>query len=146
MLKDKGLDMSFSGLKTAVRVLADKEFQASSFKLQEAIPDLCASIQAAITDVLVEKTIRAAKLHHPQAIILVGGVSANGELQKKMALRVKAERSNFFERKNNSRQSPVRKRLGIGRRKTPSVASTRDHPRRPGRPRCRQDDFHPSLG
>lgn len=91
MLKDKGLDMSFSGLKTAVRVLADKEFQTSISKLQEALPDLCASIQAAITDVLVEKTVRAAKFHHPKAIIMVGGVSANGELQKKMALRVKAE-------------------------------------------------------
>jgi N6-L-threonylcarbamoyladenine synthase len=91
MLKDESLDMSFSGLKTAVRVLVDSKLHASNFKLQKHLPDLCASIQAAITDVLVEKTIRAARLHHPKAIITVGGVSANGELQKKMALRVKAE-------------------------------------------------------
>ncbi|MBI5654072.1 tRNA (adenosine(37)-N6)-threonylcarbamoyltransferase complex transferase subunit TsaD [Candidatus Uhrbacteria bacterium] len=94
MLKDKSLDMSFSGLKTAVRVLVDKLGLESKHAVRGTrydLPDLCASIQAAITDVLVEKTIRAAKLHRPKCIIMVGGVSANSELQEKMARCVKAE-------------------------------------------------------
>ncbi|MFA5184958.1 MAG: tRNA (adenosine(37)-N6)-threonylcarbamoyltransferase complex transferase subunit TsaD [Patescibacteria group bacterium] len=85
MLKDESLDMSFSGLKTAVRVLVEK------LDAETKLSDLCASIQAAITDVLVEKTIRAAKHSKPKSIIMVGGVSANGELQDKLARRVKAE-------------------------------------------------------
>ncbi len=91
MLDDPSLDFSFSGLKTAVRVLVESKFKIHDSKFTAALPDLCASIQGAIVDVLVEKTIRAAKLSKPKCIIMVGGVSANASLQEKMAQRVKQD-------------------------------------------------------
>ncbi|HJS28141.1 MAG TPA: tRNA (adenosine(37)-N6)-threonylcarbamoyltransferase complex transferase subunit TsaD [Anaerolineales bacterium] len=71
-------DFSFSGLKTAVlrevRKLEDKD---------EPIPvaALAASFQAAVVDVLVEKTIQAAKDFDAKSILVAGGVSANEALR-----------------------------------------------------------------
>ena len=70
-------NFSFSGLKTAVRYLLPKlkdDYRA----------DVCASIQAAIVDVLVSKTIAAAKKHDVDLVTISGGVSCNKELRKKM--------------------------------------------------------------
>ncbi|MEO6775686.1 MAG: tRNA (adenosine(37)-N6)-threonylcarbamoyltransferase complex transferase subunit TsaD [Kofleriaceae bacterium] len=79
-LEQHGLDFSFSGLKTAllhhVRALGVPEGQAFA--------DLCASYQAAIIEVLVRKTRRAARrldLHHVQ---VCGGVAANSGLRAAM--------------------------------------------------------------
>jgi len=74
---DNRPDFSFSGLKTAVRYLLPKlrgDFQA----------DVCASVQAAIVDVLVRKTIDAAKKHDVDLVTVSGGVSCNRELRKKL--------------------------------------------------------------
>jgi N6-L-threonylcarbamoyladenine synthase len=72
------LDFSFSGLKTAVRYLLPKlngDFQA----------DLCASFQEAVVDVLVRKTVAAAKLVGVNLITVSGGVSCNSRLRERMA-------------------------------------------------------------
>jgi N6-L-threonylcarbamoyladenine synthase len=77
MLKSGDFNFSFSGLKTAVRYLLPKldgEFHA----------DLCASFQAAVVDVLVQKTIRAAKSVGVNLVTVSGGVSANSRLRAKM--------------------------------------------------------------
>ena len=83
MLRDKTLDMSFSGLKTAVRNtwegLTPREQKDEKIKA-----DLAASIQAAIIDVLVSKTAAAIAKAKPNALTIVGGVSANRELQRIM--------------------------------------------------------------
>lgn len=87
MLHDETLDMSFSGLKTAIRQLVEDvggELKNSpkSAKSKRLLADLCASIECAIVDVLIAKTIRAAKMYSIKNILLVGGVSANRRLRE----------------------------------------------------------------
>ncbi|HRH23282.1 MAG TPA: tRNA (adenosine(37)-N6)-threonylcarbamoyltransferase complex transferase subunit TsaD [Candidatus Magasanikbacteria bacterium] len=91
MQDSDNLDMSFSGLKTAVLYwLKDHPITIDNpkFKNEEGeftIEDVCASVEAAITDVLISKTTTAINAHKPKTLILAGGVSANkklrGELQ-----------------------------------------------------------------
>ncbi|PIR59742.1 MAG: tRNA (adenosine(37)-N6)-threonylcarbamoyltransferase complex transferase subunit TsaD, partial [Candidatus Pacebacteria bacterium CG10_big_fil_rev_8_21_14_0_10_45_6] len=55
------------------------------------IHDFCASFEQAIVDVLVAKTIFAAKTHTPASIILSGGVSANNKLRDTLEQHVARE-------------------------------------------------------
>lgn len=90
MMHDKTFDFSFSGLKTAVR----REWMDLPTEKRTddgVVADMCASVQRAIVDVLVAKTIKAAKRYRPTAISIVGGVSANPLLQQTMADSVAAE-------------------------------------------------------
>ncbi len=83
------LDFSFSGLKTAVRyTLPGIE------NLKDEIPDLCASFQQAVIDVLVGKSLRAAHETGCTLITLSGGVSCNDSLRSALAA---ACRENGFE-------------------------------------------------
>jgi N6-L-threonylcarbamoyladenine synthase len=70
-------NFSFSGLKTAVRYLLPK-------LKGDYLADLCASFQQAIIDVLVGKTIAAAKRHDLDLVTVSGGVSCNQELRKQL--------------------------------------------------------------
>lgn len=79
MLNEPGWDFSFSGLKTAVRYTLQKDVN-----WKKNIPNYCASIQQAIIDVLVGKTVAAATQHGVQSVVLAGGVSANTELRKQL--------------------------------------------------------------
>jgi N6-L-threonylcarbamoyladenine synthase len=72
-------NFSFSGIKTAV-LRQTKEYQARNKPLP--IPDLAASFQAAVVDVLFKKTIQAAHELGAKQIIVAGGVSANRELRQ----------------------------------------------------------------
>ena len=81
MKQKDNFDFSFSGFKTAVRnyLLAhDKEFQ------KKHISDITASVQKAIVDSLVSKTINYAKKHGSKIIIVAGGVSANSLLRQEI--------------------------------------------------------------
>jgi N6-L-threonylcarbamoyladenine synthase len=83
-------DFSFSGLKTAVLHLVQSFKPAQSeAKGQKRLPvaDIAASFQAAVADVLVDKTRQAAQEFRAQQIILAGGVSANAQLRKTMLTR-----------------------------------------------------------
>ncbi len=74
-------DFSFSGVKTAVlRTVESLQSQGKPLP----IADLAASFQAAVVDVLVEKTIMAAEAYDVHEIIIAGGVSANKRLREKM--------------------------------------------------------------
>lgn len=73
-------DFSFSGLKTAVLHLV----QSLEGKGALPVADIAASFQAAITDVLVEKTRQAAQEFGAQQILLAGGVAANARLRQTM--------------------------------------------------------------
>ncbi len=78
-------DFSFSGLKTAVLYLVrglDEEVK------ELPLADLAASFQAAVVDVLVEKTRLAAQEHGVKQVLLVGGVAANTLLRQEMRQRV----------------------------------------------------------
>ena len=71
-------DFSFSGLKTAVLHLVRRlgpGFQAA---------EIAASFQEAVVDVLVTKTLEAAKRHKVRQILLAGGVAANSLLRETM--------------------------------------------------------------
>ena len=46
---------------------------------------MCASIQAAIVEVLVKKTIRAAKRNHVRCVIASGGITCNRALRRELA-------------------------------------------------------------
>ena len=70
-------NFSFSGLKTAVRYLLPK-------LKGDYLADVCASVQAAIVDVLVRKTIDAAKKRDVDLVTVSGGVSCNRELRKQL--------------------------------------------------------------
>jgi len=74
-------DFSFSGLKTSVKYyIKDKD---KAF-LRKHESDIAASLQAAIVDILVKKTMRYARNNHIGCIVVAGGVSANSYLRAKM--------------------------------------------------------------
>ena len=83
MLKDAGFDFSFSGLKTAVRYYLQKHPQC--LQDEHSIRDVCASVQSAIVDVLVAKTLRAAEAHEVKMITVSGGVSCNRGLRQALS-------------------------------------------------------------
>jgi len=77
----KGLDFSFSGLKTSfLYQLRDRLAQDPDF-LDNNMKDLCASLQHAIVDILLSKLARAAAETGITEIALAGGVSANSGLR-----------------------------------------------------------------
>lgn len=79
MLHDPHLDMSFSGLKTAVRYFIRDN--AEKLKDPKFVADVAASAQQAIIDVLVAKTVRAVEQIGASTVLLAGGVAANGHLR-----------------------------------------------------------------
>ncbi len=81
MLGSGDFAFSFSGLKTAVRYLLPKLPDRS----EETIADLCASFQEAVVDVLVSKTLGAARAAGKKIVAVSGGVSCNSRLRVKMA-------------------------------------------------------------
>jgi len=79
-------DFSFSGLKTAVVTLV-REIEADR-SLDPERDNVAASFQAAATDVLMEKTMRAVEETGCRRVLLGGGVSANGRLREALARRL----------------------------------------------------------
>ena len=80
MLDRGGFDFSFSGLKTAVRQHVDAHRQLT----EQQVADIAASAQAAIVDVLVERTLTCARAHSVAHVYMAGGVAANGPLRAAM--------------------------------------------------------------
>ena len=80
MINQKNYDFSFSGLKTAVLYKFKKT--PKSKKTKKYIQAMCFEIQQSIIDVLLKKTIRAAKNYKVKSIILGGGVASNKELRQ----------------------------------------------------------------
>ena len=82
MLRDSGDDFSFSGLKTSVRYFLRDH--PKLLDTPQGLHDLCASVQAAIVEVLVTKTIRAAQRLGVPCVTLSGGVSCNRALRREL--------------------------------------------------------------
>ena len=80
MIDSKDYDFSFSGLKTAVLYML-RDMKERHINIGDFTPMICNEIQQAIVDVLIAKTIRAAKEFGAKSIILGGGVAANKELR-----------------------------------------------------------------
>ena len=85
LLHDANDDFSFSGLKTSVRYFIRDH--PALLDDQQKVCDLCASVQAAIIEVLVKKTMRAAKRENVRCVTASGGVTCN------RALRLELERA-----------------------------------------------------
>ena len=79
-------DFSLSGLKTALRLEAERVAPLTGTD----VADLCASFQAAIVDVVADRTRVALKLFralvgHPTALVAAGGVAANGPIRRTLS-------------------------------------------------------------
>ncbi|PJA12136.1 MAG: tRNA (adenosine(37)-N6)-threonylcarbamoyltransferase complex transferase subunit TsaD, partial [Elusimicrobia bacterium CG_4_10_14_0_2_um_filter_56_8] len=79
-LSKDSLDFSFSGIKTAVfyKVLQLKKKKPLSLRIKK---EICSGFQESVCDVLVEKSITAAKKERLETIVVGGGVSANSRLR-----------------------------------------------------------------
>ena len=86
-------DFSFSGLKTSLLTMLKK--RGRNFT-EDELPDVVASYQEAIVDVLVEKTILAAQDNGIKRVVVCGGVAANGRLREKFAAVADAGRIELF--------------------------------------------------
>lgn len=80
-LEPDSYDFSFSGLKSAVL----NALHNASQRGEELAPeDVAASFQAAVVEVLTEKTFRAVKQYEPKQLLLGGGVAANSALRQSL--------------------------------------------------------------
>jgi N6-L-threonylcarbamoyladenine synthase len=83
-LEEGSYDFSFSGLKTAV-----VNYVANARRKEQElfVPDIAASFQEAVVDVLITKTLRAASETGVTTVALAGGVAANSRLRQESHVR-----------------------------------------------------------
>ncbi|WP_424928534.1 tRNA (adenosine(37)-N6)-threonylcarbamoyltransferase complex transferase subunit TsaD [Amaricoccus tamworthensis] len=85
LLDRPGCDLSFSGLKTAVRRARDALVEEKGGITRADRADICAGFQGAVVDVLAKKTARAldafAETHGPRVLAVAGGVAANAAIR-----------------------------------------------------------------
>lgn len=84
--KVNGLNFSFSGLKTSVLYFLQKEMRNDNGFIERNMPDICASIQKTIVDILLDKVEQAAKETGITQVCIAGGVSANSELRNRFLI------------------------------------------------------------
>lgn len=92
LLKEQGYNFSFSGLKTAVLYFLRR---ISETDQKKHVADIAASFQAALVEVLIEKTIAASRNYGIQNIVLAGGVARNSYLRKLFQVRAEQEALNL---------------------------------------------------
>jgi N6-L-threonylcarbamoyladenine synthase len=92
MIHEDHFDFSFSGIKTSVLYWLKNHPEL----LQRDVPNIAASFQRAVVDVLVGKTLRAALERGVDDIVAVGGVSANSELRERFRFETKKRGLRFF--------------------------------------------------
>jgi len=92
MINSKDYDFSFSGLKTAVLYFVKT---LSPARLKKLTPAIAAEFQQAVIDVLVAKTIQAAKEFKAKTVLLSGGVAANNLLRETLSFNANRLSLNF---------------------------------------------------
>lgn len=85
-------NFSFSGLKTAV-LYKLKEIDLQN---EQDVNDMCASFEQAVVDVLIKKTIAAAKKFGAKTVFMAGGVAANKKLRQELEMAVGEQGLDFF--------------------------------------------------
>lgn len=90
-LSPGSLDFSFSGLKTSVALFVQKWRKEGEGKAGVSVPDIAASFQDAVIEVLVQKTMEAARKTGVDSIVVAGGVACNKALRAAMGERARAE-------------------------------------------------------
>lgn len=93
VIEDAPYDFSFSGVKSAVLNYINA-CQMKKIPIETA--DIAASFQAAVVEVLVEHSIRAAKEYKLDKLAIAGGVASNSELRSRMAEACKKEEIRFY--------------------------------------------------
>ena len=86
MINSGDYNFSFSGIKTSVLYLTKKLGKVKTEKLRN---DICTEFEEACVEVLVKKTIKAAKEHKVKTVIIGGGVAANNKLRDELGNKVK---------------------------------------------------------
>jgi N6-L-threonylcarbamoyladenine synthase len=81
MIDSGDFDLSFSGLKTAVRQTLERADDATD---ERFVADVCASFQAAAVDALVAKLEAAARAHGAKTLVAGGGVACNRRLRREL--------------------------------------------------------------
>lgn len=79
-----GYDYSFSGLKTSFLYFLRDNLKDNPDFVQQNLPDLCASLQKTVVDILMKKLVKAAKDLRISQVAVAGGVSANSGLRQAM--------------------------------------------------------------
>lgn len=92
MRADPSLELSFSGVKTWIARHVEREGAPAG----QELADLCASFQRAVVDVLIDKTVRAARRAGVRDVVLSGGVAANGGLRARATERCAAHDLRLF--------------------------------------------------
>ena len=94
MLNSDDFNFSFSGLKTAVLYLTRDSQEVLQNKI--FISEICHEFQQAAIDVLVKKTLKAARKFAPRTIMISGGVSANKELRHQLGKMIEEKLPGVF--------------------------------------------------
>lgn len=95
MIYENNLEMSFSGLKTALVDVVEQNKK----KLTEnpgLINTLAREFNQAVADVLIKKTMKAVETYQPKSVLLAGGVAANVTLREGLAKAVREDGKEFF--------------------------------------------------
>jgi N6-L-threonylcarbamoyladenine synthase len=92
-LKKSPYDFSFSGIKTSVLQYLRAQDQEA---LENHVPDIAASFQEAVVDMLINPTMKAALAEGVSRIVLAGGVAANSRLREKIKEKAEAERLQVY--------------------------------------------------
>jgi len=83
----QGLNLSFSGLKTAVRLALERSSRNGDAPSKQLRADVAASFQAAAVETLVEKCLRACAETGLERLVVAGGVGANLQLRRQLKAR-----------------------------------------------------------
>lgn len=99
MINDGSLEMSFSGLKTAlINIVGSPSFAKATegSSREQIISALAREFNEAVVDVLVKKTMMAAERYKPKSVLLAGGVAANQLLRQNLEARSQKSGVKFF--------------------------------------------------
>lgn len=80
------LEFSFSGLKTGILYFIQRNVKENPNFIEENLVDICASIQHTIVEILMDKLKNAVKQTGIKHVAIAGGVSANSEIRRRLAL------------------------------------------------------------
>ncbi|MEK7064700.1 MAG: tRNA (adenosine(37)-N6)-threonylcarbamoyltransferase complex transferase subunit TsaD [Patescibacteria group bacterium] len=95
MIYEDNLEMSFSGLKTALVQVVEQNGERL-IKEPELLNSLAREFNQAMADVLIKKTMKAVEQFKPKSVLLAGGVAANVMLREGLARAVKESGREFF--------------------------------------------------
>ena len=96
MPKVDGLDVSYSGLKTAFINLSIKISLKNPYFIDENLYNLCASIQKILVTVIMKKIIIAKEKYNLNSVVIGGGVAANSEIRRVLGQKAEEDQWKVF--------------------------------------------------